>query len=133
MAWSGVAGAMTGGITQLYGQYPGHRAYAEHQSCRLGRRKQSVRGVRQRACGGRLVDPDAPQRAAMQAIQMQHFKQWANPRALYGQAGAAPNSLLNASNLFGSAGGYFIPAGTTLAIKAAKAPSLWAKIKNFLA
>lgn len=50
------------------------KAYAEYSSCRLGRRKQSVRGSARRASAGRLVDPDAASRAAHAAMQQQYWQ-----------------------------------------------------------
>lgn len=71
---SAMAAAMSG---IQHGMPPGLRAYAEHASCRLGRRGKSVRMAGRRASGGRMVDPDAPHRLLQhqyyqQLLQMQH-------------------------------------------------------------
>jgi hypothetical protein len=50
------------------------KPYSEYSSCRLGRRKQSVRGTSRRASAGRLVDPDAISRAAHAAMQQQYLQ-----------------------------------------------------------
>ena len=85
MPWS----VITGVGSMYHGLGAGQKAYAEYSSCRLGRRKQSVRGARSRASAGRLVDPDAALRAAQAVLMQQYYaasmsQMYPGIKALYG-------------------------------------------------